>query len=136
MRGSIGASELLLLLLIGVFLLSEILYLRSLQKALNRCSAEARTLSPQLVWLALIPIFNFFWNFVLVVHLSRSLYNEFRRRDINVKQNPGLRLGLAMCILYVLSVIPYVGIVTRPAALICWIVYWAKIAGFSSKLVT
>ena len=136
MYGSIGATELLLLLLIGVFLLPMILYLRSLQKALNRCSAEARTLSPKLVWLALIPIFNFVWHFVLVIHLSRSLYNEFRRRDIDVKQNPGLSLGLAMCILYLLSVIPYVYIVTSPAAIICWIIYWRKIARFSSKLVT
>jgi hypothetical protein len=110
-----------------------IFYLLTLQKALSRCSPASRTLSPGLVWLLLIPFFGLVWHFVIVTSLAKSLHNEFTKRNINEAQNPGLGIGLATCILSVLSWIPHlrgVGI----AALVCLIIYWVKIAGYSARL--
>lgn len=39
-----------------------------------------------------------------------------------------------MCILVICGMIPLVNFLAGPAALVCWIVYWVKIAGFSAKL--
>ncbi len=76
----LGTAEFLVLPLLILILVLVVLYLLTLQRALARCSAEVRALSPQLVWLMFIPLANVVWNFVLVVALSRSLGREFRRR--------------------------------------------------------
>jgi hypothetical protein len=39
-----------------------------------------------------------------------------------------------MCILTPLSIIPDIGILFTLAGLVCWIIYWTKIAGFSSQI--
>jgi len=41
---------------------------------------------------------------------------------------------LAMCILAIISIIPYIGILFGLAGFICWIIYWVKISGYSAKL--
>lgn len=129
----IGIPELLIMMVL-LLIIPIIFYLIALQKALSRCSTKNRAMSPALVWLLLIPIFNLFWHFFIVVKVAKSLQNEFRSRSIAFKSPPGQNIGLAMCILSVLSFIPYVGFLCSIAALVCWIIYWIKIAGFSSQI--
>jgi hypothetical protein len=63
------------------------------------------------------------------------LRNEFTRRNVpNVEREPGKGVGLAMCILAAVSIIPVLGILTGIAGFVCWIVYWVKIAGYSALL--
>jgi hypothetical protein len=62
-------------------------------------------MKPGLVWLLLIPVFNYVWWFVLVVNLSRSLAGEFHKRGIAVGKNPGRAIGLTVCILAALAAI-------------------------------
>jgi hypothetical protein len=50
---------------------------------------------------------------------------EFQKRGMVEDPAPGKGLGLAMCIL---------NLICGPVGLICWIIYWVKIAGYSSKL--
>ena len=47
---------------------------------------------------------------------------------------PGKNLGLIMCILVCCGFVPLLGLFTGIAALVCWILYWVKIAGCSAKL--
>jgi hypothetical protein len=118
----------------AIFLIPTIFYLLTLQKALSRCSIESRTLSPGLVWLQLIPLFNLVWVFIVVINVSKSLGNEFRKRGIPELPAPGQGVGLAMAICSVVSIIPFVGYLTGIAAFVCWIIYWVKVAGCSSRL--
>ncbi len=111
-----------------------IFYLLTLQRALTRCSPENRAMQPGMVWLSLIPCFNLVWQFFIVINVAKSLGAEFKKRGIPEEENPGQGIGLAMCILKVVSAIPYVGCVTGIGALVCWIIYWVKIAGYSQKL--
>lgn len=136
MFGSLGATEILQIVLsiLGIALLIGILYIATLQKALNRCSIDSRTISPGSVWLLLIPFFNIVWQFVLVSKISESLHNEFTKRNINADPQPGKSIGLAYCILSVGSIIPVLGGLTSLASFICWIIYWYKISGYSEKL--
>jgi len=117
-----------------LFLLPGIFYLISLQRCLNRCKLENRTMQPALVWLMLIPIFNLVWHFIIVSSVSKSVEAEFRTRGIRSEPSPGNSIGLAMCILAVCSIIPLFGILTGIAGFICWIIYWVKIAGISGQL--
>ena len=133
----LGAPELVVIFLVCglLMILPAVFYLLSLQRTLERCAPVSRTLSPGLVWLMLIPLFNLVWHFIVVVNISKSLHNEFARRNIpNAEPEPGKGIGLAMCILAATGLIPLIGILTSLAGFICWIVYWVKVSGYSRFL--
>lgn len=136
MLRSFGLPELLVLVTVSLLcLVVGILYIRALQRALQRCSAESRTMSPGKVWLLLIPLFSLVWHFLVVLNVSKSLGNEFERRklpDTNSAANK--TWGLVMCSLLAASILPIVGIAFAIAGFICWIVYWVRINGDSGRL--
>ncbi|HUE36213.1 MAG TPA: hypothetical protein VMO20_02390 [Candidatus Acidoferrum sp.] len=123
-------------ILIGfaVLLIPGIFYCLTLQKALNRCAPENRAMAPGLVWLLFIPLFNLVWNFLVVINMAKSLGAEFQKRGMAEDPQPGKTIGLIMSILAVCGFIPVLGVFCSLGALICWIIYWVKIAGFSGKL--
>jgi len=118
----------------AIMLIPGIFYCLTLQKALNRVSPENRAMGPGMVWLLFIPLFNIVWHFFVVLNMAKSLGAEFTKRNIVAEANPGKVIGLAMCILPCCGIIPVVNMFTGIAALVCWIIYWVKIAGFSNKL--
>jgi hypothetical protein len=122
------AVSVIISIVVGVF------YCLTLQKALNRCAPQNRAMSPGLVWLYLIPFFNLIWHFFIVINMAKSLHAEFVYRGIVEEANPGQGIGLATCILHIASNIPYVGGLALIGFLVCWIMYWARIAGFSGKI--
>jgi hypothetical protein len=124
----------ILLIALAITLLPLIFYNLTLQKAFKRCAPESRAMEPGLVWLLLIPMFNAVWHFFVVLNMAKSLGAEFQRRGIAAEPAPGKNLGLAMCILGCCCLIPLVNFLACLPYLICWIVYWVKIAGFSGRL--
>ncbi|MBE3102290.1 MAG: hypothetical protein IMZ47_08500 [Firmicutes bacterium] len=144
MLGSIGPTELILILLIMIPV-AMVFYLISLRNILRKCLPDNRAISPGQVWLMLIPLFNIIWHFVIVYSIARTLEREFSAREITVESSPGRSIGMAMCLLIFLAIFPfqvivpylwdpYIGLFIRIGALICWIVYWVRISGFSKKL--
>jgi hypothetical protein len=116
-------------------------------------------MTPKLVWLLLIPVFNMVWQFIVVSRVTISLENEFLRRNIVKESNPGKKIGLAWCIfnlcsyLFIMIILVYdminiiykvylmpnviisiMGIITSIAGLVCLIVYWRKIARYSAEI--
>jgi hypothetical protein len=136
MLRSIGFPELVVLLVVGLMLVSAIFYLRTLQRALERCSSESRTLSPGKVWFLLVPFVNLILQFLVVINIAKSLHNEFTRRNLPTTPAPGRTVGLTMCILTLVNVVPFVWPVASAVALVCWCVYWVKIANYSRMLET
>ena len=113
------------LVVIAIMLVPSIFYLLTLQKALNRCSPECRAMNPGMVWLMFIPLFNLVWQFFVVLNMAKSLGAEFQKRGLAEDPNPGQTLGLVMCI---------GNLICGPVGLICWILYWVKIAGYSARI--
>jgi hypothetical protein len=132
-----------LLIIAGASVLAMlVLYCVTLSRMLGRCSPERRVLTPGLVWLLLIPVIGYLWHFVLVISISISLKREFSARRIVVSDNPGLTVGLPMCIamishLILIFFIPSPGLIKFlliSASLVLWIVYWIIISRYSGKL--
>jgi hypothetical protein len=111
-----------------------VLYILTLRRALLLCSPANRAASPDSAWLLLIPLFSILWQFLLYPRISVSLEREFRQRGLPVDREPARSLGLALAILHACSLIPIVNIFTGIAALVCFILYWNKIAGYSRQL--
>ncbi len=134
MPGALAIFPIILIVLL-VSLIPMVFYILTLQKALNRVSPENRAMPAENVWLLLIPVFSLIWHFIVVNNMAKSLAAEFSKRDIKVEEvEPGKSLGLATCILQVCAVIPFLGFLAALAGLICWILYWIKIDGYSTKL--
>ncbi|MBY0514256.1 MAG: hypothetical protein K2P78_10140 [Gemmataceae bacterium] len=120
-------------LLIGLAI--TIFYILTLTKALNRVRPELRDLEPGQVWLVLIPFFNLYWNFVIAQKVPSSLENEFRERGMHTRgEDYGAGVGKWYAICSIASIVPFVNYVAGPAGLICLILFWVKIAGFSKQL--
>ena len=124
--GFIGAA-------IGITI--EVFYLLTLQNTLKECSPENRKMPPVNVWLNFIPLFNIVWPFIMVNRIADSLKAEFAKRGITGEEDrPGFSIGLTYCILMCCGAIPILNFLALPGALVCWIIYWVKIAGYKTKL--
>lgn len=142
-----------------VGLLVTIFFLIGQMKAIQACSPRNQAMSPGLVWLNLVPILNLVWPFVTVIQVGNSLQREFRDRGLDRGGGYGKALGVLMYVLALFSpCFSYGGLGaafavddsdTSPiilvagggigglfalAYLILWIVYWVKIAGYTSAL--
>jgi hypothetical protein len=117
----------------SIVLVVFILYLITLMNTLNAVSPQNRRLTPGLVFLLLIPLFNLVWNFIVVTKIRDSLQAEFAARNLS-GQGFGYGVGLAMCILYIVSFVPLINLLAAPAMLVCWIIYWVQIAGYKGQL--
>lgn len=129
--------EMLLAVVLGclaVGLLIAIFYMLTLSKALSRCRPRNRTMEPGHVWLLFIPFLNIVWQFIVVNRVTESLKNEFRDRGWSSEGDFGQGVGMAMCIMGLLGWIPLLGLLLGMAQLICFVMFWVKIAGYSSQL--
>jgi hypothetical protein len=111
----IGPGELFVLffLLIPLTIIPGIFYVLTLYRALTRCAPESRVMEPGLVWLLFVPL---------------------RRRGAAARRDTGRGLGLAMSILACAGFVPLLGILGGLACLVCWILYWVRIADLSRRL--
>lgn len=116
-----------------VGLVVAIFFLLTLQKCLTRISEPNRGMSPGQVWLLLIPLFNLFWGFYTVLKISESLIREGQTRSIDFGDG-GKTMGLLYLILCLCGIIPLLGILCSLGGLVCFIMYWVKIAGYSKQL--
>lgn len=132
--GIVGLVFIVLLVTMVISLLPTVFYLLTLQKAFTRCQPKNRAMVPGLVWLMLIPFFSIIWHFFVVINMGESLHREFTERGLEAEPFPGKSMGLAMCILNVCGIIPYLGIIAGLAGFVCWIIYWVKIADYSARL--
>jgi hypothetical protein len=133
-----GFTVMLKLIGMVVFLLPLIFYILTVRRAFESCAPESRTMGPDQVWLLLIPVLGLFWHFYVVVNVARSLGREYQKRGIASDSNPGLSLGLAVCILGVITLTPhhFLSMIAIAAALICWVLYWVKVGDLTAKLTT
>jgi hypothetical protein len=135
-EGDVGmmVGVMVVVVIIGLLLIPLIFFLLMLQKTLQRCAPENREMEPTHVWLSLIPVFNLYWQFVIVMRVAGSLAKEFASRGIAVEPEPGKFLGLMTCILALCGWIPVLGIITSLEGLVSWVMYWVKIAGYSKQI--
>ena len=162
-----AVAAVLLLIYFAVLIAALVVYikyLRSLQKTLEKCAVQNRSMAPGMVWLQLIPAVGIGWQFVNVVSIGRSLEKEFRSRGVTLKR-PCQDLGVIMGILLVAgTVFMYLsnGLATftamrsslgaaRPditgvagllvigflfylAAFVLWIIYWSRLDKVGKRL--
>jgi hypothetical protein len=134
---------------LAVGLIVAIFYLLTLQKALSRVSPRNRLMEPGMVWLMLVPCVNIIWQFMIAINVPGSLRNEFRDRGRDDGSDYGKSIALTNCILGIVSGLIGNGVSRMPnterigllisgvgslLGLVLFIVFWVRIAGYSSRL--
>ncbi len=124
-----------------VFLAIHIPFMLNLSGCLQQVRPKNRDMEPGQVWLALIPIFNIVWMPIIVTRVASSLNREYRdRRWSSRGKDYGQSVGMAFCICSISAiipialVIPYCGALFGIAGMVCFIIYWLKIAGYRNEL--
>jgi hypothetical protein len=144
----------MLCLILGVVVVAVlaimICYLLTLQKALSRVAPHNRLMEPAYVWLMLIPCFNIIWQFFIATRVPGSLQNEFRERGRDDGSDYGKSIALTQAILGIVSSFISNGLsaaapdlaqagscvsgIMSLIGLVLFIVFWVKIANYSSQL--
>ena len=107
-----------------------VLFLLNIQNLLKAISPVNRKISPGQVWLMFIPLFNIVWQFILVDRVAESIEAEYAMRSLPMERKPTYNLGLAYCILGLLTWFPLVFL----AQLIVGVLYWVKTAEFRRNI--
>lgn len=132
-----------LLIIITGFLIA-ILYLKTLADTLRLIAPENQKIDPIKIWWLLIPIFHYYWNFVVADKLSQSIKAEYTQRNIPTEERPtytfGLLTAIVMNISLIFSIINilqldiiynglYIAIrgFISLALIAIWIVYWIQV---------
>ncbi|HEV2830477.1 MAG TPA: hypothetical protein VGW31_00735 [Hanamia sp.] len=123
-------------LFLALFILPAVFFIITLQNTLKAVSPENRKMPFANVWLLCIPLFNFYWQFVVVNKIAQSISLECEKLQIPVKETkPTYNLGLTWNICYILFLIPmiklWVGIIIIPI----WIVYWIKVNQYRKLII-
>jgi hypothetical protein len=129
-----GAFLIFLLVAVAIGLVIAIMFYLTLSKCLSRVSPRNRRMEPAMVWLNLIPCFGMIWIFFTTSRIADSLHDEFADRHLPGDGDFGRSLGTTYPILSLLGCIPYLGAIFGLASLVCMIIYWVKIAGYSAQL--
>lgn len=128
-----------------LFLVPAIFFLITQQNTLKSIQPQNRMMQPGQVWLQVIPLFNFVWQFIVVSRISQSIEKElsseglfsFEERGetpVVVEAKPTYGIGIAYCILYCCMMLPLIkGLAVIPL-IVCWIVYWVKLAGYKKRI--
>ncbi len=126
------------IVLFGAFLLPWFFFLLNLQGLLERVSPANRKMSPGLVWLNFIPVFQLGWFVYTVIKVRDSVSAEFQSRGWLPDGDLGYNVGLTAGILWIAAVfigwIPFIGWVLPLAGVVCWIIYWLKISDLKHRL--
>src|SRR4051794_17454807 len=90
MNAGPGAEVIMIALICGgtclvIMLAIQIFFCLTLYRTQSQVAEGNRELTPGLVWLDMIPIFNVIWGIIMVPKLSNSLRNEFEDRGWNTE---------------------------------------------------
>ncbi len=111
--------------IIVVAIAIQVMFLLTMSKCLKQIAPRNRRMEPGQVWLCLIPIFGAVWTLIMILRVGDSLKDEYDDRGLREDGDFGKTLG----IVYFVSAF-ICGIVS----LVCFIMYWVKIAGYNRTL--
>lgn len=131
---------LILLITIGL----AIWYLNTLANTLKTINIMNREISPMDVWNLMIPFYNYYYYFVVMKRLSKSIENELNAHAIPTHK-PLYGFGIVTAVAFVVNAVT--GILVRFSlfpvliafgisivAITIWIIYWGQVVSFKKRL--
>ena len=115
------------MVLCGLIYIPLIFYILTLQRALEAVDQTMRPVAPGLVWLLLIPLFNFIWIFFLVVWITKGFEKMWQAGRLTTQTSAGFGVGIAYGVCWALCLIPGLNLLLMIPALVLWILHWVQV---------
>jgi hypothetical protein len=112
----------------------SVFFLLNLQQLLKEVQLHNRLVPHNNVWLMFIPLFNLVYGLILYPQICESVKNEYSSRNIDAQSSFSKELAIALPILTVCSIIPFLGILSGFASIVIFIVFWVKMAEYKKFL--
>lgn len=135
-----GSYIYFILVMLGIFLIPYIFFLRAQYTTLLAIQPVNRLMNPFEVWLQLIPGFGLIWQFVVVSRIADSIQREYgSHKDISflgmgdgdlqekIDERVTYTTGFNYCLMLVFTFVPVIGIFIGIAMLVLWITYWNQL---------
>ena len=107
----------------------------TMQNSLTFVHPQFRKLEPGLVWLTMIPVFGFVWQFIVVLAVARSLREEFYCRSVLTREpRPGQGSGLTASVLLTCLVYPLFGLPVAIVSIIPLLIHRGRIIEYTNLL--
>ncbi|MBI3511750.1 MAG: hypothetical protein HY064_13905 [Bacteroidetes bacterium] len=111
------------------------LWLMAMYRSLETIDPVVRKMPPANVWLTMIPLFGFVWQFIVANAVTEGLKEEFTRRGVIIRDSkPGNASGLSANILFCCTLIPLFGILIGVASFIPRIIHLFRIKNYTAQL--
>ena len=112
-----------------------IFFVLNLQQLLKMIGEENRQIDPVILWISLIPMIGWLLQIYIVIKVSQSITLELQKRGMTIKEeHPGRSIGIAYCILMLLSSVPFIGLILLCFGLYLWVSYWIKMSDYKKLL--
>lgn len=116
-------------------LVTVIIWLIVMNKAIDQVSHDIRKMEPGAVWLCMIPLFGMIWQFMVIGAVADGIAKELLVRNMFPREEkPGYAMGLTGCILICFCIIPYGGPAMGLIGLIFMIIHAVKISEYNREL--
>jgi hypothetical protein len=124
----------------------SIRFLRTQYRILVLIRPENRRMPPDHVWLLLIPLFGFIWQFNVIYKICASIQKElntpvgdsiFPEDTVPSNVRPTYLIGITYATILCITLIP-LKLIKGPAAVIAailWIIYFVQLARFKKKII-
>lgn len=109
-------------------LLSSLLFILSLAKTMRQVPESFHQFPHWFFWMMLIPVANFIFAWIMLPFgLPNTLQAAVKENPEALKRARALfSLGLALMITTSALIIPFLGLIAIPGAIVLWIIYWVK----------
>jgi len=118
----------IVLVFLGMVYVPLIFYILTLQRALDAVDPPLRPVAPGLVWLLLIPLFNFIWIFFLVVWITKGFEKMWQSQRLTAQTSAGFGVGIAYSVCWVLCLVPGLNLLLVIPSLVLWILHWVQVS--------
>ncbi len=105
-----------------------------LKGPLEALPAKYRQIEPGMVWLLLIPFFNYYWNFVVFLKTPDSFKAYFDAQGRTDVGDCGRELGRVFSICAVMGLVPIVHVIAGPLSLVMAIKFLIKTHQLNKKV--
>jgi hypothetical protein len=131
------------LLLLVAFIIPAVFFLIAQQQTLKAIQPVNRMMEPGMVWLQMIPLLGFVWQFFVVSRIAASIKKELASKrnlqgeplyDMVGKYPPTLFIGILYATFFCLSLAPLLKTFCALMTIICWITYWIELASCKKKI--
>jgi len=124
----------LLMTMFVVVLGVAILFAFLVYNAYSSVPAQFQQIPANQVWLLLIPVFGWYWNFILYPKISQSYRLYAQSKNMDDGSDYGEQQARIYAICSICSIIPCVGGIIGLVGFVFWILYIVKIYDYKKRL--